>query len=168
VAGEAVHEGVHEGVHEEVVVTALYVARDRHGPMQARRTIEVEAGAGIVGDRFHGSRHRHVSVQSDEGLADAARRLGRPIPPASTRRNVTISGPVPRGPGVRLKVGEVLLEVVRVAAPCPIMERSVGPGAQEALRHRAGSVLRALTSGTIALGDAVVTDEPTLDLEVQP
>lgn len=164
-------EGLDGDLEEDVVVTALYVARHRHGPMEARERIEVEAGAGIVGDRFHGSRHRHVSVQSDEGLADAARRLGAPITPRATRRNVTISGPVPRGPGVRLRIGGpvdgqlggVLLEVVRVAAPCPIMERSVGPGAQEALRHRAGSVFRALTSGTIALGDVVVTDEPALE-----
>jgi MOSC domain-containing protein YiiM len=148
----------------EGMVTALWVAAERHAPMEERTAIEVEAGRGIVGDRFHGSRHRHVSVQSAEGLADAAERLGAPVTPASTRRNVTITGPVPRGPGVRLQIGDVLLEVVRVAAPCWIMERSVGPGAQEALRRRAGSVFRALSSGTIRIGDPVVTDEPMLEL----
>ena len=34
------------------------------------------------------------------------------------------------------------------------METSIGPGGQEALRHRGGSVFRALSSGTIRLGDA--------------
>lgn len=148
----------------EGIVTALWVAPQRHGPMRERSKIVVEAGRGIVGDRFHGTRHRHVTVQSAEALADASERWGATITPQSTRRNITIAGPVPRGPGVRLEVGGVLLEVVRVAAPCWILDRSVGPGAQEALRRRAGSVFRALSSGTIRLGDPVVTDEPMLEL----
>jgi MOSC domain-containing protein YiiM len=149
---------------EGAVVTALHVAPYQHAAMQSRDAIEVEAGSGIVGDRFHGSRHRHVTVQSADDLADASERLNAAIPPAATRRNVTVSGHVPRYPGVRLQIGDVLLEVVRVAAPCRIMESSVGPGGQEALRHRGGSVFRALTSGTIRLGDPVVTDEPMLEL----
>ena len=148
----------------EGTVTALWVAARRHAPMQERTEITVEAGRGIVGDRFHGSRHRHVTVQSAEALAEASERWGAPITPQSTRRNITITGPVPRGPGVRLQIGEVVLEVVRVAAPCFILDRSVGPGAQEALRRRAGSVFRAVTSGTIRLGDPVLTDEPMLEL----
>ena len=148
----------------EGMVTALWVAPERHGPMEERSEVVVEAGRGIVGDRFHGTRHRHVTVQSAEALADASERWGAPITPRSTRRNITITGPVPRGPGVRLEIGGVLLEVVRVAAPCFILDRSVGPGAQEALRRRAGSVFRALSSGTIRLGDPVVTDEPMLEL----
>lgn len=137
------------------VVTALHVAPQRHAPMEARDALEVQAGAGIAGDRYQGSRHRHVTVQSMGDLAEAAERLGAPVTPASTRRNVTISGPVPGEPGVRLRIGEVLLEVVRVAAPCRIMETSIGPGGQEALRRRGGSAFRALSSGTIRVGDRV-------------
>lgn len=148
----------------EGMVTALWVAAERHGPMEERSEIVVEAGRGIVGDRFHGTRHRHVTVQSAEALADASERWGGLITPPSTRRNITVTGPVPRGPGVRLEIGGVLLEVVRVAAPCFILDRSVGPGAQEALRRRAGSVFRALSSGPIRIGDPVVTDEPMLEL----
>jgi MOSC domain-containing protein YiiM len=43
-----------------------------------------------------------------------------------------------------------------VAAPCRVLESSVGPGAQEALRRRGGSVLRAVSSGTIRVGDPVL------------
>lgn len=140
---------------ERAVVRALHVAPTRHAPMEARDELVVEEGAGIVGDRFHGTRHRHVTVQSADDLSEAAVRRGAPVPPSSTRRNVTVDGPVPREPGARLQIGDVLLEVVRVAAPCRIMETSIGPGGQEALRHRGGSVFRALSSGTIRLGDAV-------------
>lgn len=134
-------------------VTALYVAAERHGPMDPREEILVEAGSGIVGDRFHGSRHRHVTVQSAADLAAAAADLGAPVSPAMTRRNVTVDASVPTEPGARVVIGDVLLEVVRIAAPCAIMERSIGPGGRTALRRRGGTVFRALSSGTIRLGD---------------
>lgn len=139
----------------EGMVTALWVAAERHGPMEERAEIEVEAGRGVVGDRYHGSRHRHVTVQSAEDLAAAADELGAPVTPPMTRRNVTVTGPVPTEPGTRITIGDVLLEVVRIAAPCKIMEESIGPGGRVALRRRGGTAFRALSSGTIRLGDAV-------------
>lgn len=118
--------------------------------------IEVEAGAGIVGDRHHGSRHRHVSVQSRDELAAATAARGAPVPEELTRRNLTLDhGAVPTTPGARLVVGDVVLEVVRRAAPCRVMDDEIGPGARAAMHDRGGAILRALTSGTIGVGDAV-------------
>ena len=139
----------------ESTVVALHTAPARHAPMQAVDEITVEAGAGILGDRYHGSRHRHVTVQSAEDLAVAAERLGAPVEPVMTRRNITVTGPVPTEPGTRLRVGGVLLEVVRIAAPCRIMETSIGPGGRAALRGRGGTAFRALSSGVVRLGDPV-------------
>lgn len=129
--------------------------------MQAKDAVEVEAGRGIVGDRYHGTKHRHVTVQSATSLAEAEGALERPVPPDLTRRNVTISsGPVPTTPGVRMRVGETLLEVVRVAAPCRLLDDDLGPGAMAALRRRAGTVFRVIEGGRIAVGDAVEVLEP--------
>ena len=139
----------------EGTVTALYVAAEHHAPMEPRDALNVEAGSGIVGDRYHGSRHRHVTVQAAADLAAAAAELGAPVTPPMTRRNVTVDVPVPTEPGTRIVIGDVLLEVVRIAAPCRIMETSIGPGGRAALRRRGGTAFRALSSGTIRLGDAV-------------
>ena len=139
------------------VVAALHIAPERKAPMVAVDHIEVEAGRGVVGDRYHGTRHRHVSVQSLEELDEAAAARGGPVPASATRRTVTIDrGRVPTTPGAHLRVGGVELEVVRKAAPCRVMETSVGPGAARAMHERGGAVCRALTSGTIAVGDPVV------------
>jgi MOSC domain-containing protein YiiM len=54
----------------------------------------------------------------------------------------------------------VLLEVVRVAAPCKLLDDTLGHGAQEALRRRGGSIFRVLEGGAIILDTAVVP-EPT-------
>lgn len=138
------------------VVAAIHLAKASRLPMQSKEEVEVEAGRGIVGDRYHGTKHRHVTVQSRETLDEAAASYGRPVPSELTRRNLTIShGVVPREPGSRIRVGEVLLEVVRVAAPCKLLDDTIGAGAQAALRRRAGTVFRVLEGGTIRVGDPV-------------
>jgi MOSC domain-containing protein YiiM len=145
-------------VHPTVV--AIHVAKGSRLPTQAKDSVEVEAGKGIVGDRYHGTRHRHVSVQSRESLDEAAEVFGAEIPSDLTRRNVTIShGVVPRDPGARLVIGDVVLEAVRVAAPCKLLDDTIGRGAQEALRRRAGTVFRVLGGGTISVGDVVVQED---------
>lgn len=154
-------------------VVSLHVAASHRAAMEPRDRIEVEAGAGIVGDRYHGSRHRHLTVQARGDLDAAAVALGAEVPDDGTRRNVTLdAGPLPTEPGARLRVGAVDLEVVRIAAPCRVMEDSLGPGGRTALRRRGGVVCRVLGSGTVEVGDpadlalvaepsAACTDDPT-------
>ncbi|WP_207769314.1 MOSC domain-containing protein [Nocardioides currus] len=147
---------------DSIHVASIHIAKATRLPMRAVEVVEAEAGRGLVGDRYHGTRHRHVTVQSATSLAEAAEVFGRDVPAELTRRNITISdGVVPRDPGSRIRVGDVLLEAVRVAAPCKLLDDTIGRGAQEALRRRAGTVFRVLGSGTIRVGDAV-------DLAVPP
>ena len=135
---------------------SIHVAKATRLPMRAVDSVEVESGKGIVGDRYHGTRHRHVTVQSAESLREAATAYGAEVPAELTRRNLTVDqGLVPREPGAHIRVGPVLLEVVRVAAPCKLLDDTIGRGAQEALRRRAGSVCRVLEGGSIAVGDDV-------------
>jgi MOSC domain-containing protein YiiM len=142
-------------------VIALHVAPATRLPMRSVERVTVEAGRGIVGDRYHGTRHRHVTIQSVEALAEAATQYGAPIEAGQTRRNITVSTggaeiAVPSKPGDRITVGAVEFEVVRIAAPCTLLDDEIGRGAKVALRRRAGSVCRALSSGEVSLGDSVV------------
>jgi MOSC domain-containing protein YiiM len=137
-------------------VVSIHVAPGRRLPMRSVASVEAETGRGLVGDRYHGSKHRHVSVQARDELDEAQVAHGSDIPDEGPRRNSTIShGPVPARPGERLRIGPVLLEVVRIAAPCKLLDDNLGPGAQGALRRRAGTIFRVLEGGTIAVGDAV-------------
>ncbi len=141
------------------VVVDLHVAPASRLPMQRRESVEAEAGVGLVGDRYHGSRHRHVTVQAADALAAASADLGRTIEHGATRRNVTISGSeVPTEIGRRFRIGPVDVEVVRIAAPCKLLDDGIGDGARTALRRRAGTVCRLLGSGTITIGDPVDLD----------
>ena len=137
-------------------VHALHVAKATRLPMRSVERVDVETGKGIVGDRYHGTRHRHVTVQSLDALAEAAETYGGEVPAHLTRRNLTLDhGVVPREPGALLRVGPVLLQVVRVAAPCKLLDDTIGPGAHHAMRHRGGSVCRVLEGCEITVGDPV-------------
>ena len=141
-------------------VVEIHIAPGRRLPTRSVSFVEAEAGRGLVGDRYHGSRHRHVTVQARDELDLAAADLGIEVASGATRRNVTVDrGPLPSRPGERLRIGPVLLEVVRVAAPCRLLDDGIGPGAAAALRRRAGTVFQILESGTIAVGDPVETVE---------
>ena len=138
-------------------MVGLQVAKGSRLPMRAVDEVVVETGKGIVGDRYHGTKHRHVTVQAAEDLAAAADGLGRAVDPLLTRRNVTVSGVDACRPGPVRGCGSATceLEVVRVAAPCRLLDDTLGAGAQGALRHRGGSVFRVLDGGVIRVGDAV-------------
>lgn len=142
-------------------VVAIHVAKATRLPMRAVASVVAEAGRGLVGDRYHGTRHRHVTIQATGELEEAARRHGAPIDPGSTRRNVTLEADsVPRKPGTCFRVGEIDVEVVRDAAPCKLLEDALGRDARLALSRRAGVVCRVQSSGTIRLGDLVEFEPP--------
>jgi MOSC domain-containing protein YiiM len=139
-----------------VKVVAINIAPGRRLPMKSVESVQAEAGRGLVGDRYHGTKHRHVSVQSREQLDDAAVDLGHPFHQSATRRNITVDvGEIPTKPGTRARIGAVELEVVRLLAPCRLLDDDMGRGAMAAMRHRGGSALRVLTSGIIRVGDRV-------------
>ena len=126
-------------------VVSIHIAPARRLPTRSVASVEAEAGVGLVGDRYHGSRHRHVTLQALDALEAAAMELGRPVDPGLTRRNVTITGAeVPTSPGTPVTIGSVRLEVVRIAAPCRLLDEALGPGAARALHDRGGTVLRLL------------------------
>ncbi|GFG52274.1 sulfurase [Mycolicibacterium agri] len=139
-----------------VKVAAIHVAKARKLPTREVPSVVAEAGAGLVGDRYHGTRHRHVTIQSQQQLDEAAAELGYAFDAGSTRRNITVDeGEIPTKPGTRLWIGDVELEVVRLAAPCRLLDDWIGPGAMAAMHGRGGSTCRLLSSGTISVGDVV-------------
>ena len=137
-------------------VAAITIAPGSRLPTRSVNSVVAEARKGLVGDRYHGSRHRQVTLQSQEQLDRAAEDLGHGFDSGATRRNITVdAGEIPATPGTRITIGEAEFEVVRDAAPCRLLDDWIGPGAMKALRGRAGSALRVLHTGTIQVGDTV-------------
>ncbi|MFD7679095.1 molybdenum cofactor biosysynthesis protein [Streptomyces sp. NPDC060187] len=134
-------------------------------------TARVRADLGIVGDRyFNRPAHRNASVtlmaaeRFPEGL-DASADL------RATRRNVLLRGvDIESYIGATVSLdsgtGPVVLTVRGEARPCAWMDTMFGPGAQRALRGRAGVRCRPLSDGTLTVGPAVFSVvEPAPDKE---
>ena len=143
-------------------VEYIHIASESSAPVQSVDAVEAVTDRGLVGDRnYHSRPGRDITVVSTEELADAEAAYGGRIAPGSTRRNVTVSGTrLPREPGARILVGDVVVEVVQDCAPCDLMETSVGPGARAALAMRAGIRGRIVSGGTIRVGDEVKVEDP--------
>ncbi|BBY27333.1 MOSC domain-containing protein [Mycolicibacterium sediminis] len=137
-------------------MVAIHTAPGRRLPVKAVESVQAEENRGLVGDRYHGTKRMHVTIQSREMLDLAAVELGREIDSGGTRRNVTVdAGEIPTKPGTRMTIGDVHLEVLRVSPPCRLLDDDIGRGAAAALSRRTGSVCRLLSSGTISVGDEV-------------
>ncbi|MGC4110166.1 MAG: MOSC domain-containing protein [Nocardioides sp.] len=137
-------------------LVSIHVAKASRLPMKELSSVEVETDKGIVGDRYHGTGFRQVTLQSAASLAEAAAEFGAPVPAGLTRRNLTIDeGVVPRQPGTLIRVGPVLLEIVCIRQPCKLLDDTMGAGVRHVLRERSGSLCRVLEGGVIHVGDEV-------------
>jgi len=138
-------------------VEHIHIASKSGAPVDSLDEVEVVAGKGLAGDRnFDKYSKGQITVVSTEELAEAAAAWGSDIEPGSTRRNVTVSGfQLPREPGSQFRMGQVVVEVYRDASPCELMNDSVGPGAREHLRGRAGIRGLVIEGGRLRVGDEV-------------
>ena len=150
-------------------VHAIHIAPGRKVPTKSVDSVEAEAGVGLVGDRYHGARHRHVTVQ-DSTTWRRRPRCSAGVDAGLTRRNITLTtGPIPTRPGERMRIADVDLEVVRIAAPCRLLDDWLGPGAMQALRSpRGGTVFRLLGSGTTASATKQWRDPSGTRCDAQP
>ena len=132
-------------------------------PKLPRETCTVHRN-GLVGDRQrdlenHGGSERAVSVYSME-LIEALRAEGHPIAPGTIGENLTLAG-LPwkeMRPGMRIEVGEAVLEFASYAAPCQIIAASFSDGRVVRVSEKVNPgwsrlYARVLKEGTLRVGD---------------
>ena len=167
-----------EILHLLVSPAHAYFGRARDGAADVPTTdaaqAEVVSGKGIVGDRFFGkAAHMDAAVTlfAVESLEAIAAELGAgPFDPLLTRRNVVLRGaqlaPL-LGQDFALESGGdvVRFHGGRHAQPCAWMNEVLAPGAHPAMRGRGGIRCRALSSGLLHRGPAVLVSPVPLDPE---
>jgi len=133
--------------------------------LEAPGRVEVTS-AGLTGDRqrdrrFHGGPDRAVCLFAQEQI-DELRSSGHPIDRGTTGENLTVSGLdwTRLVPGVRLRVGEVTLEITKPAHPCKNIAGSFADGDFSRLSAkihpgRGRLYARVLIPGFIRNGDPV-------------
>ena len=87
-------------------------------------------------------------------------RLRGAIEPIETRRNVVTRGvALNHLVGKRFRVGEVMLQGIRLCEPCEHLESLTRPGVRAALVHRGGLRAQILEGGAIRVGDSISRSE---------
>ncbi|RFA17005.1 molybdenum cofactor biosysynthesis protein [Subtercola boreus] len=142
-------------------------------PDEVRQSIQLRAHLGIVGDRHFGhAAHRSasVTVMAVESVEHVERILGlaEPLDPYATRRNILLRGvdvDLLKKARFLLDSGQGAVEFQghRPANPCAWMDVMLAPGAHQALRGRGGVRCEPLSSGTLAVGRAVLRSSIALE-----
>jgi MOSC domain-containing protein YiiM len=141
----------------------IHITAERGGEMQQIGSALLIAGKGIEGDRYFletgtysmkPGPDRQVTLIERETLEALARDHGIELAPQEHRRNLTVSGiALNHLVGKRFRVGEVLLETVRLNKPCKYLEKVTGKPVYLPLLNRSGLNCRVVEGGTIRPGD---------------
>ncbi len=145
-------------------VQHIHITPTKGAPVEAVGEIEVVKGIGVVGDR-HALQpgewdESHVGEELTLVEAESIDMLARDhdihLNPGETRRNITTRGvSLSDLVGKRIRVGEVVADVVELCEPCQHMQSIVGKPVMRPLAHRAGIRVLLVNSGTVRVGDEV-------------
>ena len=116
--------------------------------------------------KVHGGPDRALCLYSLERI-QALQMEGHPIYPGSVGENVTITGldwDLVR-PGVRLRLGEVVIEITSYTVPCNLIEASFADADSSRIAHKkhpgwARVYGRVVQPGTLKISDAVILEPP--------
>lgn len=129
----------------------------RGGAMETVETAAVSIEDGVEGN-VRTSRRRKVTVIAAEAWAAACAELGADLPWTLRRANLLVEGlELPREPGVRLRIGGVVLEVTLETDPCALMDAQ-HTGLKGALtpNWRGGVSCMVVEGGQVSVGDAAM------------
>ncbi len=148
-------------------VVAIFIARGAAAAMEAVPEASLEAGRGISGDRYYfgagtfsnQDKHRpdsEVTLIESEQVEHFNQVTGQSLDYGAPRRNVVTRGiSLNDLVGVRFRVGEVVLEGIRLCEPCAHLARLVNPQVVPELVHRAGLRATIVSPGRIRPKDII-------------
>jgi MOSC domain-containing protein YiiM len=151
-------------------VSAICIAGRAGVPLVFVESATLEAGGGIVGDRYHarggtfseklqGKLDWELTLIEQEEIDRFNATQMVAYPPGSFRRNVITQGVrLNELVGKQFIVGGALLEGIRLCEPCAHLARLVCAEVVREMVHKAGLRARIVTGAVVRPGDLVQTD----------
>ena len=148
-------------------IVTICIAGEAGTALVEESSATLEAGRGVVGDRYYqqaGTFSQKLKDSSDWEVTlieqeeidrfNAAR--GFALGPGSFRRNIVTSEVrLNELVGRQFRVGDAVLEGVRLCEPCAYLAKLLDPGIVQAMAHRAGLRARIISGAVIRAGDPV-------------
>jgi MOSC domain-containing protein YiiM len=152
------------------VITSIHIATTTGADMTSVVTAELQAGRGVVGDRYHAGAGKFSAKLMTKGEGDwqltlvEAEELDRFVAAeeldfghSDFRRNIVTRGiRLNSLVGKRFAVDGIELEGVRLCEPCAYLAGMLSEHLLPAMVGRAGLRARILTSGTITVGGEIL------------
>jgi MOSC domain-containing protein YiiM len=142
---------------------SIHITPAKSQPMQRLDTARLIEGQGIEGDRYalgtgtysiKPGEDRQVTLIEREMLDRVAADDGHEITVDEHRRNLTVEGaPLQHLVGHRFRVGETVLEGVRINQPCKYLNLMLKRDVYMPLWNRSGLNAKVITGGMIRPGD---------------
>jgi MOSC domain-containing protein YiiM len=148
-------------------VNAIFTTPLAGAPLVVVHEAQLEAGRGIVGDRYYaqcgtfseklkGKPDAELTLIESEEIQRYNALLAKPLAMSEFRRNiVTQDVRLNDLVGRRFRIGQVKLEGIRLCEPCAHLATFAGNEVVERMAHRAGLRARIVTSGVIRPSDVV-------------
>ncbi len=148
-------------------VENIFITKTRREQPHEIEAAKLEAGKGIVGDRYHeraleflavGDQvpSNHISVISKEELAGFLERNNAEIDYADFRRNVLTSGIDLRELiGRQFKLGSALCQGIEDCDPCVFLAATVHRSVLPEMKEKAGLRAIILEDGDLKVGDTI-------------
>ena len=149
-------------------VLEIYISEKGNAPMKTMETIVLEAGRGIIGDRYYnesgtfseklaGLPDKEITLIESEKIHGFNQAFGYEFDAGDFRRNIVTEG-------VQLNdlvdkefaVGDVILRGIRLCEPCAHLADVLVPDIIPALVHQAGLRAAIIASGNVQIGDKVL------------
>ena len=149
-------------------VENIFIIKTRREQPYEIEAAKLEAGKGIVGDRYHeralefiavGDQvpANHISLISKEELAGFLEHNNTEIDYADFRRNVLVSGIDLRGLiGKQFKLGSALCQGIEDCDPCAFLAATVHRSVLPELKEKAGLRAIILEDGDLKIGDTII------------
>jgi MOSC domain-containing protein YiiM len=151
-------------------VVEIYVSPAAGAELQSVPDAVLEAGRGIVGDRYYrqvGTFSEKLKAKNDwqatlielEEIERFNTSFHTKFGPGRFRRNIVTTGVRLNDlVGQRFSVGAALLEGIRLCEPCAYLGSLLGPEVVKGMVHKAGLRVRILTGATIKPGDFIASN----------
>jgi MOSC domain-containing protein YiiM len=148
-------------------VVAIYTSGTGGAALRDVPAAVLEAGRGLVGDRYYlkggtfseklkDGHDWEVTLIEKEEVDRFNASHGKALEPGHFRRNIVTAGiRLNDLVGKRFRVGEAVLEGMRLCEPCAYLAGLIGPEVVRAMAHKAGIRARIHVGGEVRPGLAV-------------